>query len=182
MISISDNTAADALIRLVGTKALAPYADSNRPFLTTREMFTLKSVPGADLRAAYLAASTPRAREAILARADQMPLPAVDQLLTTPALTIEWHYSVRTLCRLISRVAELPLMSINPGGADPAAFRHIAFKGGSDIGVINLTTMLTTRRGTNVCFSATLNNSMQPVDDAAFEAAYAGVLHYLADE
>ena len=39
MISVSDNTAADALIHIVGEKAIAPYAGNNEPFLTTREMF-----------------------------------------------------------------------------------------------------------------------------------------------
>ena len=80
--------------------------------------------------------------------------------------------------RLI-RVADIPLMSINPGVADPHAFRHVAFKGGSDVGIINLTTMVTTRRGTNVCFSATLNDSKKSVNESAFEEAYSAVLRYI---
>jgi len=61
----------------------------------------------------------------------------------------------------------------------PAKF--VAFKGGSDVGVINLTTMVTTRRGTKICFSATLNDGEHQVDESAFSIAYAGVMHYLAD-
>lgn len=36
MISISDNTAADTLVHVVGPSGLAPYAMGNAPFLTTR--------------------------------------------------------------------------------------------------------------------------------------------------
>ena len=71
-------------------------------------------------------------------------------------------------------------MSINPGVAEPADFRHVAYKGGSDVGIINLTTMVTTKRGTSVCFSATLNDATRSVDEKAFEAAYSGVLRYIA--
>jgi beta-lactamase class A len=182
MISISDNTAADALVRLVGANALRPYAGQNQPFLTTREMFTLKSTPGADLRSAYLTATTPAARETILKRVDTLPSPGADQLLTTPELAVEWHYNVRQLCGLLTRIADVSLMSINPGLADPGAFPHVAFKGGSDLGVINLTTVVTTSRGTRMCFSATLNDSMRQVDESAFEAAYSGVLGLLTEK
>ena len=179
MISISDNTAADALVRLVGQTALRPYAAGNDPFLTTRETFILKSQPHANLAAEYLAAATPNARAAILKRVDALPLPAVDELSSSPQLAIEWHYSVRALCGLMRRVAELPLMSINPGLADSTAFRHVAYKGGSDAGILNLTTMVTTKHGTRVCFSATLNDPRRDVAELPFETAYGAVVRYL---
>jgi beta-lactamase class A len=182
MISISDNTAADALVRIVGENALRPYARENQPFLTTREVFTLKSKPGADLLSAYRSATTPAARESVLKRAALQPLPRADELLTSPDLAVEWHYSVRDLCRLLERVSDVPLMSINPGVADATAFRHVAYKGGSDLGAINLTTAVTTTRGTRICFSATLNDPTQQVDESAFEAAYGGVLRLLESE
>ena len=180
MISISDNTAADSLIRIVGGDALKPYADSNIPFLTTRQMFILKSNANPGAHAAYLAAGTPAARAAVLKRVDALPPPAIDELLTSPELRIEWFFSVRRLCDLMRRVADLPLMSINPGVADPGAFRRVAYKGGSDIGVLNLTTMVTTKRGTRICFSATVNDAAKPIDEAMFELAYTAVLSYVA--
>jgi beta-lactamase class A len=181
MISISDNTAADALVRIAGPSALAAYAGRNSPFLTTREMFVLKSAPGAAQRAAYLAASTPAARASVLHAVDAMPLPPIDQLVPTPILAIEWHYSVRELCDLIGRVADLPLMSINPGLADAASFRRVAYKGGSDIGIINMTTQVTTKRGTRICFSATLNDQAKAVNENTFFTAYSSVLGALAN-
>ena len=180
MISISDNTAADALIHIVGSDALRPYAFGNDPFLTTREMFVLHSDVSADLRGTYLAAATPAARRAVVERADARALPSIGQLSSSPLTSIEWHYSVRQLCTLMERVADLPLMSINPGLADPAQFRHVAYKGGSDTGVINMTTMLTTRRGTHICFSATLNDAQRAVAELAFETSYSTVLRALA--
>jgi beta-lactamase class A len=180
MISISDNTAADTLVRLTGPRALASYAGSNDPFLTTRETFVLRSTANGDVRAAYLAAHTPSARAAVLRRVDPLPLPSLLQLGSTPLLAIEWHYSVRRLCTLMERVADLPLMQINPGVAQPGDFRRAAYKGGSDTGIINMTTMVTTHRGTKVCFSATLNNVQRDVSDDAFTLAYGTVLHQLA--
>ena len=176
MISISDNTAADALIRITGPSALTPYASSNQPFLTTREAFTLKSRTEATQRAAYAASNTAGARAAILRAVDGLPLPTLTSLDDAPALAIEWHYSVLELCSLIHRVADLPLMSINPGAAEAASFRHVAYKGGSDSGVLNLTTEVTTKRGSTLCFSATVNDAAAAIDEGPFELAYAGVL------
>jgi beta-lactamase class A len=176
MISISDNTAADALIRIAGPAALAPYAGNNEPFLTTREAFTLKSKQQAARRAAYAASRNAKARSAILRAVDGLPLPALDALDDAPSLAIEWHYSVRELCSLMHRVADLPLMSINPGVADAASFAHVAYKGGSDSGVLNLTTQVTTKRGSTLCFSATVNDATTAIDERPFELAYGSVL------
>jgi hypothetical protein len=71
-------------------------------------------------------------------------------------------------------------MSINPGVAAPGDFARVAFKGGSDVGVVNLTTMVTTKRGTKLCFSATENDSAHDVNGAALETAYAAALRQLA--
>ena len=115
----------------------------------------------------------------VLRRIYAFPLPTIANLVTTPILAIEWHYSVREPAGPW-RVAELPLMSINPGVADASAFRHVAFKGGSDFGIINLTTMVTTRLGTRFCFSATLNDPQRAIDEQSFESAYGAVLPHLA--
>ncbi len=64
MISISDNTAADHLLRLVGRERVESYQTTmghsmpalNIPFPTTRELFILKISATADERAAYIAA------------------------------------------------------------------------------------------------------------------------------
>jgi beta-lactamase class A len=180
MISISDNTAADTLVHILGPRALAPYAFGNVPFLTTREAFILKSTVGAALRAAYNAAPRQQARADVLSRVDGLPLPQISQVMTTPDLAIEWRYSVQGLCALMERVKDMPLMQVNPGLASPGGFRSVAYKGGNDFGAINMTTAVTTKRGTHICFSATANDPSHDVDDSAFELAYGAVLADLA--
>ena len=179
MISISDNTAADSLIHIVGQKAIAPYAGGNEPFLTTREMAIMKSHSGTHVRGMYLTVDSPGGRASALRQVDVMAVPGVDTLETTPIPAVEWHYTVRDLCRLMERVASLPLMSVNPGVADPSDFSRVAYKGGSDVGILNLTTAVTTHRGTKLCISATVN-ATTAVDETAFEVQYAAALRTLA--
>lgn len=172
MISVSDNTAADALADIVGPNAIAPFAGTNEPFLTTRDMFILKSKEGAALRAAYLRGHTTQ-RRVILNRLSRMPLPALTDLDTDPALSvIEWHYTNQQLCELMAGVEGLPLMSVNPGITDATDWKRVSYKGGSDWGVISMTTWLVSRTGTAYCVSATWNNSNAQVDDEKFEALY----------
>jgi beta-lactamase class A len=176
MISVSDNTAADALARIVGRAAIAPFAGRNAPFLTTREMFILKSAEGAALRQRYLSGS-PAVRRAVVARVDRLPLPKITDLDTDPALsTIEWHYTNRELCKLMAAVQSLPLMSINPGVASPSQWRHIAYKGGSDWGVISMTTWLVSPAGTQYCVSVSWNDASAPIDETKFAALYQTLL------
>jgi hypothetical protein len=77
------------------------------------------------------------------------------------------------------KVASLPLMSVNPGVADAKDFSHVAYKGGSDAGVLNLTTAVTTRRGMRRCFSATVN-ATTAIDETTFELRYGAALRTLA--
>ena len=53
MISLSDNTATDALIALLGRERLEALSPRNRPFLTTREAFGLAARGNRDLLAAF---------------------------------------------------------------------------------------------------------------------------------
>ena len=185
MIAIGDNTAADLLIHLVGRAAIAPLIpERDRPILTTRELFVLKDPANKGLRERYLAAATPAARLAILAQVDQLPLPSLRVLVPLfargpVAPQIEYFFNVRQLCGLMARVQQLPQMSINPGVADPAEWTHVAFKGGSEPGVLNLTTMATSHNGVTYCVSATWNNAAL-LDNGRFEALYSSVLHSLA--
>jgi beta-lactamase class A len=178
MISISDNTAADALIGVVGRSALEKLAPRNEPFLTTRELFVVKA--NAALRETYRKAS-PKERRNLLARIDSDPLPTLAQVDLDPSfLDIEWYFTPRELCTLMARVADLPLMTINPGVATPAAWKRVAFKGGSDAGVLNLTTYLTAKNGTSYCVTATWNNPKAQIDEKAAENAYAALLDFLS--
>lgn len=173
MISESDNTATDALILTLGRSAIEPYAEGNVPFMTTRNLFALKT-KGADADRETWRQGTIAQKRALLDALDARK-PVIDRLDLSPAyLDIEWHYSPAQLCALMERVRHLDLTTINPGLAKQADWDRVSFKGGSDAGVVSLTTAVTAGKRT-VCVSA-IWNSPDGVDEKDFFAAYTDVL------
>lgn len=156
MVSVSDNTAADLLLRTVGRSGVeARLAEA--PMLSTRELFALKNPANFALLTDYRAAATVQARRAVILRAAAAPLPTSGAL--TLALDAEWHVSARRLCAMMNSVAALPLTRLNPGVADPADFFRVSYKGGSDRGVLNLTTQVVNRKGETSCVSVSWNDA-----------------------
>jgi hypothetical protein len=92
------------------------------------------------------------------------------------AIDVEWFFSTRELCDLMRRVQALPMMSLNPGLANPADWQRVAFKGGSEPGVLNLTTWLLGRDGRQFCVSATWNNPQARLDESQFFLLYTSLL------
>jgi beta-lactamase class A len=177
-ISQSDNTAADTLIEFVGRSNVEAWSRYNRPFLTTREAFVLKDPRNADLLGRYRA-GTEAQRRALLPLIDAKPLPDASIFLGGPLHTeIEWFFTTRELCTLMANVESLPFMSINPGVAKPADWRHVAYKGGSEPGVLNLTTWVVDKSGNASCVSATWNDRTS-LDDTKFFGLYGALLSSL---
>ncbi|MBD2435848.1 serine hydrolase [Nostoc sp. FACHB-110] len=181
MISLSDNTATDVLINLLGREQIELISPRNRPFLTTRELFILKGLWNRKLLQLYQNSNETQ-RRAILQELIAKPLPDVREFEgTNPvALDVEWLFTAEELCGLIQQVADLPLMSINPGVANPQDWRKVAFKGGSEPGVLNLTTWLEAKNGKNYCVVATWNNSKASLEESKFTSLYSGVIANLA--
>lgn len=170
MISISDNTAANMLIALLGRGAVQAATRASRmadpaldvPFLTTRELFVLKLHDWPELAQRYLALGT-AGRQALLSRTvDQVPLSALSATGWTGPRdigSIEWFASPTDICRVFASLATLarepklaPLAGIlerNPGGMNlnPGQWRPVWFKGGSEPGVLTLNYLATTRTG-----------------------------------
>ncbi len=171
MISISDNTATDALLALVGREKVEAFAPRNKPFLATREMFQLKANGGEAELAAFQRGSEAEKRQ-VLKALEKKPLPAVEGYPTEPrALDVEWFYSARELCALMKKVHDLPVMGINPGLAKKADWDHVSFKGGSEPGVLSMTTWLS--KGPRAhCISA-IWNAPHKLDEGVFVNAYA---------
>ncbi len=183
MISLSDNTATDILIKQVGRESIETNSSNNNiPFLTTRELFILKGSQNRKLLQRYRQSDEKQRRE-ILAELDNQPLPDVHEFIDTNpnALDVEWFYNAEELCELMQEVADLSLMSINPGIANPKDWEKVAFKGGSEPGVLNFTTWLKGKNGKQYCVVATWNNSDAPVDEGKFAALYGGVISFLAN-
>jgi beta-lactamase class A len=180
MISLSDNTAADAIMDLVGRAAIEKYAYSNDPILTPREYFVLSSDQEASLRQRFLAAN-PAGRIAILKSIATAPLPQSGEIPDIGPSPLEWYYSARQLCTLIRRVHALPVMQINPGVAARSDWSKIAFKGGADHGVFNITTRLAPASGPPYCLAVTVN-STHDLNDTRIISVLTGLVFFLHDK
>jgi beta-lactamase class A len=187
MISISDNTATDQLIAVLGKARIlklmmdSGHADpgANDPFLTTRELFMMKGGP--DSRVAAYRAGDAAVRSAILdSLANQtVSLDAVNAGFAggPKALDIEWFASPADLAKLLAYMrrtadpAGFEIMAINPS-ATPAIlanWNYLGFKGGSEPGVINLTWLLTDKAGRDHLLTLGWNNPAAAVDEGKLE-------------
>lgn len=175
MISMSDNTATDVLMRVAGRDAVEA-ALGVAPALTTRELFVLKAER--ELLARYLSGDVTEKR-AVLEEVATRPLPNGSKALAPHDQGAEWYVSPVALCALIESVADLDVTQINPGVANKRDWASVAFKGGSETGVLNLTTALTARDGTRYCVAASWNDS-KAIDEAKATGAYAALLGKLA--
>lgn len=180
MISLSDNTAADAVMDLVGRDAVQKYADSNDPILTPREYFVLSGHDETTQLHQFLAGDRAQ-RATILQSIATAPLPQNVQIGTTNPSPIEWHFSTRQLCTLIEQVHALPAMQINPGLADRIDWSEIAYKGGSDHGVFNMTTRLAAKQGEPYCLSVTINAGHE-LNETQIVATLTGIVFFLHDK
>lgn len=176
MISISDNTATDALIDILGRETVEALASQNRPFLTTKEAFILKNPDNARLRRRYTAGNEATKRR-VLQDVEDSPLPGKSLFSAAPiAPEVEWFFTARDLCNLMATVEDLDAMHVNPGVANPRDWEQIAFKGGSEPGVLSLTTGLHDAEGNAYCVSATWNSPDQPLDEGVLTQFYESVI------
>ncbi len=188
MISISDNTATDQLITILGkNRILKMMRDSghsgpatNDPFLTTRELFMLKAD---DALIARWRSADPAAKfviEAAIAVSDNPPLDAINAAFANgpKALDIEWFASPADLAKLFSEMrrtadpAAFEIMAINPSAtpAIRANWDYIGYKGGSEPGVLNLTWLLRDAAGRDHVLTLGWNNPDSVLDEGKLEA------------
>jgi beta-lactamase class A len=201
MIAASDNTAADHLIHRLGRPAVeaeltamgmhAPQLDM--PFLTTRELFALKLSAPPPLRDAY-AGGTAAQRQRLLARIDALPLSLADATAWTApreVSTIEWFASPADLARAMIALQAAALrpglapvrqiLARNPGIAlDKKTWSYVAYKGGSEPGVLSLTWLLTRRDGRSFVLSIVLNDTEKAIDEAGAVNVAEGAVNLLA--
>ncbi|MEL6159483.1 MAG: serine hydrolase [Cyanobacteria bacterium J06554_11] len=172
MISQSDNTATDHLLNIVGRDVVEALSERNQPFLTTREAFVLKDPANRNILTRWRRSDE---RHTLLSALAALPLPAVSIFNEGPqAIDVEWFFTARELCEATEAVADLPLMGINPGLVDPAAWQKVAYKGGSEPGVENFTTYLVDENGP-LCVTATWNNEAG-IDELRFSTLYRALI------
>ncbi len=176
MISISDNTAADTLLHVVGRENVEALTARNQPFLTTQEMVKLKAPENAKLLARFQAGSEAQERQ-VLTELEALPLPNVADYPSAPtALDVEWRFTPHELCALMEQVQALDMMSVNPGVANAKEWARVAYKGGSEPGVLNLTTWLQAKNGDTFCVVATQNREDAVVDEMAVFGDYSALI------
>ena len=184
MISVSDNSATDTLIHLLGREAIearmraAGHSAPSRniPFLTTVEAFALKGNNFESERAAFLAGDDTTQRKLIASNQSRLTLANVDGVSFAggPRFidSLEWFASPNDVARLMidlrsrNSAAAMSAMAINPGVAPGATkdWAWLGYKGGSELGVISMS-LLGERKSDGKWFvvTASWNNPKAPV-------------------
>ena len=184
MIAISDNTATDQLIAVLGRDAVeaellaSGHADptATLPFLTTRELFLLKL--GEDNALHTYAAADATTRRAMLAQLQDRNLDMADvQRVFGPGprfIDIEWFASGHDLARIYARLVDDPvalaILSINLG-TDRGHFSEWAYagyKGGSEPGVLNFSWLLRDQAGAWWVLAMSWNDPAAAVSEVQF--------------
>lgn len=174
MISISDNTATDLLIDTIGRQAMVDELGAGND-LTTRDLFILKTD---DELSAEFRATEPEGRAAFLDGLRDHPLPSINGALPFHQMGLEWYIPAVRLCELIRSVGALELMSINPGAASKRDWQTIAYKGGSENGVLNMTTMVSDKLGRHHCVVLTINSD-SVIEQEKAQTLYSDLLRSL---
>jgi hypothetical protein len=192
MISLSDNTAADMLIDLVGRKnveaavkgsgAADPALDV--PFLKTRELFALELADWPKLAQRYLALPASKRLGFLRGTVDPIPLGQLRKeasAWTSPrdVSSLGWFASPMDICHLFAHLASLArqpklaplssLLQVNNGGLalDSRQWTSVWFKGGSEPGLLTLNYMATTTSGHSYVVSVLAENPSHTIGPTA---------------
>lgn len=179
MISLSDNTATDALIALAGRSRVERYMPDSLPVLTTGEAFRLKDPKHIDLLKRFRNTSV-TGKRTVLRQVMERELPDASIFTGDPLnVDIEWHMSTSQLADLLERLESMDLMTVNPGLATAEHWNRIAYKGGSEPGVLNLSTFLIDDKNNRFTVSVTVNDSTKALDESKIMSAYQTILNSL---
>ena len=202
MISISDNSATDTLIEVLGQDSLANIVratghhnpDDLRPFLMTRQASALK-MPEHDVRRNKFLAADPAKRENLLTEFDgALTLDSIDPRILTskPSFIdqLEWFATPADVVRLLAYIHRnagadtRSILAINPGIGQDAArtWDYIGYKGGSEPGVLSYNFLLRSRTGKSYAVSVNWNNEEQSLQESELLALTTRLVNLLADQ
>ncbi len=171
MISISDNTATDALIYFLGRDYVEKFAPAEtKPFLTTMDMFRIKWAISNKEQKEYLRAGIEEKRK-LLEKYQRFSNKDIQLNMEKPCLIdkVEWHISTRKLCEILYDMRENSSISINPGLVKKSSWWKAGYKGGSEPGVLNYTHILQkTEKSDIYLLSTTINNPVKEVQTEGF--------------
>lgn len=190
MISQSDNSATDTLMRHIGRERVEAFAREHGglsgpnafPVLTTIEASVLKNRAAGAARADWLAGDEAQRRAVLIRHAAEFRPENVDLagLVAQPADIdrIEWFASPDSLARLLgwfvvsgSHEAQ-GILAISPGlpAGLVRSLDYAGYKGGSETGVIATNYLVRSRDGAWVVVAMAWNNPAAAVDNGAFGA------------
>ncbi|MDB5711540.1 MAG: hypothetical protein JWL96_3610 [Sphingomonas bacterium] len=194
MISVSDNSATDVLLALLGrdkVEAMLPVigwrdAARNRPMLSTLDMFKLKGLQGGALGRRWSTLDEAGKRALLASDVTPAPITALDPMLFRDnkprLLDVEWFASpadlVRTMDWIRRNTGKGPgaearrILAMNPGVGPAAAanWAYVGYKGGSEPGVISMSFLLQAKDGHWYALSASWNNPVAVIDEGRFIA------------
>ncbi|HEX2155334.1 MAG TPA: serine hydrolase [Acidimicrobiia bacterium] len=198
MIAFSDNTATDHLIALVGRDrvedALADYGMENPslnvPFMDTMELSALKIGPAAGLATQWLEADEAGRRQILAQLSDIRPsdLPVAEFTEPVSPDRIEWFATPADMCRALARLYDqgeplTQILTINPGLPDEEGdFAAIAFKGGSEPGLVAMNWLVELPDGRRFVISGSVVNPEENFDQLEATLLFGAVRDLVADQ
>jgi len=186
MISLSDNTAADLLLKLVGraaverqVRAWSSQPSLDIPFLTVSELFALKYHDFPAMADKYLSLH-PAQKAAYLASTVDKVRAGEEQPAGLPrdVNSIEWFASPDDLCRAFAALSKLQaepglspissVLSTNNGGINLNAnlWQKVWFKGGSEPGVLTLGYLARDDHGQTFVVVVLTEDTSKPVQES----------------
>jgi Beta-lactamase enzyme family len=199
MISRSDNSATDHLIRTLGRAAVEDQQaifgvrrpGANRPWLTTREVYQLKLTDYPRLAREYRALTRAERYDYLRQTVADLPLPSgIGDWNGPRAIDVaEWFTSAADLCRAYAGLAEQAntdglepagtALAINDGGlgVPPSEWSEVWFKGGSEPGVLTFSYLARTDDGRTFVASALASNPRKSINDAVRFDEMIALLH-----
>jgi hypothetical protein len=198
-MEISDNTATDMLIHLLGRPAVeaqarhwSGHAALNIPFLTNREALVLKDAGYPELANQYLSLAPGQRAEFLASAVDPVPLSQPQAHPLLPAWpeprhigSIGWFASPDDIGRALAGLQQLatqpalaplgPILSANDGGIglDPARWPTVGHTGGFEPGILAAGYLATDSQGQTFVVVAMLSN---PAEALPFPSAVTGLL------
>lgn len=190
MIKISDNTATDHLINLVGRHAVESqlsimgneFEKLNTPFLTTAEMFKIKWASPYETIQSYIHGDSKTRRFLLENQIAQIPLNQVGTngiSMESPAFIrqIEWFGSSNNLCEAMKSLQEknsqevfeilsknVPFLNLE----EDSNWSFAGYKGGSEPGVLTMTYLLKSKHSEWGCVSLTWHDEKKNLNQWVF--------------
>lgn len=180
MIKISDNTATDHLLDILGRDKIQNqlavmdnhFIAQNRPFLSTAEMFKIKWAAPVDLIQSFIQGNELTRTEILQKNITPLPLDKVGTNgvnMNTPSFIreIEWFASADDLCQAMQSLKNknspevLEILSKNVPNLNrdlSSRWSYAGFKGGSEPGVLSMTYLLQNKNSEWGCVAVTWHN------------------------